>query len=338
MSVLSLGYIGVETSSLEDWSGFATGILGLQQVDKSGATRAFRMDDRKQRFILNEGEEKGPSIYGWEVADHSALLSVAAKLESDRVQVTLGDRALAQQRQVHELIVFNDPMGNRIEVFYGPIIASDAFQPGRAISGFRTGPNGMGHIVFTADTRQLVEEMSRFYIELLGFKLTDYYSEPFEARFLHVNPRHHSLAIVQSDKRSFHHLMLELYSFDDVGQGYDLVLQDKEQVAATLGRHTSDFMTSFYTWTPSNFMIEYGWGGRSINPDGWQAHERGGGPSLWGHERSWVSDEIKEKSQKMRLANGENGNRAPVQVMEGNYQLADGACPWWDGLKANASK
>ncbi|MBV1867555.1 MAG: VOC family protein [Marinosulfonomonas sp.] len=338
MSVLGLGYIGLETAGLEDWSGFATDVLGLQQVDKTKLTRAFRMDDRKQRFIVNDGAEKGPSLFGWEVADHTALLSVAAKLEADHVTVTMGTRALAQEREVQELIVFKDPMDNQVEVFHGPLIATDKFIPGRAISGFRTGVNGMGHIVFMADSRELVDKMSRFYIDLLGFSLTDYYSNPFEARFLHVNPRHHSLAIVQSETRAFHHLMMELYSLDDVGQGYDLVLEGDDLVAATLGRHTSDYMTSFYTWTPSRFMIEYGWGGRSINPDIWEAHERAGGPSYWGHERSWASAEIKEKARQLRLANGKAGNRAPIQVMEGNYQLADGACPWWDGLKANASK
>jgi hypothetical protein len=26
--------------------------------------------------------------------------------------------------------------------------------------------------------------------------------------------------------------------------------------------------------------------------------------------------------------------RAPVQVMDGNYQRMDGVCPWWDAVKA----
>ena len=55
------------------------------------------------------------------------------------------------------------------------------------------------------------------------------------------------------------------YSFDDIGQGLDIALGEG-RVATTLGRHTSDFITSFYTWTPSGFMVEYGWGARSIDP------------------------------------------------------------------------
>ena len=36
-----------------------------------------------------------------------------------------GSRALADERFVKDLIVFSDPVGNRIEVFHGPQIASE---------------------------------------------------------------------------------------------------------------------------------------------------------------------------------------------------------------------
>jgi hypothetical protein len=131
--------------------------------------------------------------------------------------------------------------------------------------------------------------------------------------------------------------MMELFSFDDVGQGYDLANADGK-VATTLGRHTSDFMTSFYSMTPSQFMIEYGWGGRSIEPANWQAHERNSGPSLWGHERTWTSDDVNKKAREMRHANAAKGLRAPMQVMEGNYQVMAGVCPWWDSVKAASAQ
>jgi hypothetical protein len=152
------------------------------------------------------------------------------------------------------------------------------------------------------------------------------------ARFLHVNPRHHSLAFVQSGKNAVHHVMMELFSFDDVGQGYDLALAEKDRVAVTLGRHTSDFITSFYSWTPSAFMVEYGWGARTIDIEHWQAYERKEGPSMWGHDRCWLSATDNAKARALRLANAANGYRRPVQVIDGNYQVMSGICPWWDSV------
>ena len=48
-------------------------------------------------------------------------------------------------------------------------------------------------------------------------------------------------------------------------------LTQPDRVGVTLGRHTNDFMTSFYCKSPSSFMIECGWGGREIDPANWQA-------------------------------------------------------------------
>ena len=39
------------------------------------------------------------------------------------------------------------------------------------------------------------------------------------AYFMHVNSRHHSVALVGAPVRSMHHLMVEYYQLDDVGQG-----------------------------------------------------------------------------------------------------------------------
>ena len=110
-----------------------------------------------------------------------------------------------------------------------------------------------------------------FYTDILGFRLSDYILRPFKAYFFHLNPRHHSLAFVDTGTDGVHHLMVELCYLDDVGQAYDLALRDPARIGATFGRHTNDEMTSFYSISPSKFMVEYGWGGRSIDPDAWIA-------------------------------------------------------------------
>src|SRR5258708_32860315 len=147
----ALGYVGIRTRRLEDWSAYATRFLGLQLVDHSRTTMAFRMDDRKQRIVVEADEREGPSFYGWEVDGAKALDDLGAHLEKSGVKFARGSRALADERRVKDLIVFSDPIGNRVEVFHGAEIASEPFKPGRAISGFRTGALGMGHAVLSAD-------------------------------------------------------------------------------------------------------------------------------------------------------------------------------------------
>jgi 2,3-dihydroxybiphenyl 1,2-dioxygenase len=332
----ALGYVGVRARDVGEWASYGSGLLGLQRIDKTRSTLAFRMDDRKQRIFIKADGGEGIGVFGWEVADRASLDALAARLDNSGVGVERGARALADERHVEDLVVLADPAGNRLEIFCGAETAGDPFKPGRSISGFRTGALGLGHVVLNVDTPETTERLTRFYRDLLGFRLTDYYSQPFVARFFHVNRRHHSLAFVQAGKSGVHHLMMELFSFDDVGQGYDLALAEPGRLAVTLGRHTSDSITSFYSWTPSSFMVEYGWGARMIDIDSWRAYERKEGPSLWGHDRSWLPSEDQARARRQRMDNAANGMRHPVQVIEGNFQVMDGVCPWWDGVRARA--
>ncbi len=284
------------------------------------------MDDRKQRILVNEDGQTTISAYGWEMADGAALDAMAARLEKAGVAVSRADRSLAQERKVADIVLLKDPGGNRIELFHGPEIAADPFQAGRNIAGFRTGPLGLGHVVMQSAN---IDPMIAFYRDVMGFGVSDFYDKPFKACFFHVNPRHHSFALIQHDKDIVHHLMMEYYAFDDMGHGWDIA-QAQDRVAVTLGRHAGDDMTSFYTWTPSGFMVESGWGGKCIDPETWVPGERSVGPSIWGHDRLWMPPEKRKEAREMVLRNGRNGLRRPVQVIEGNHNLMPGVCPWWD--------
>jgi 2,3-dihydroxybiphenyl 1,2-dioxygenase len=325
-----LGYVGFGSADLDGWRQFGTGLVGLQAVERSASLLAFRMDDRKQRIVIDRAMPDGARFFGWEVTDAAALDRLGARLEAAKLEVIAEPQTLADNRRVRSLISFRDPAGNRLEAFHGAEIADTPFRPGRSMSGFRTGPLGVGHAVLTVEN---IDAVMPFYVDVLGFGLSDYIEKPFRAYFFHINARHHSLALIETGKNGMHHLMVEMFSLDDVGQCYDIALSEPERVNVTLGRHTNDFMTSFYARTPSSFMVECGWGGRDIEPTTWQPFEMTAGPSLWGHERVWLPPADREVARQMRMQAAANGLRAPVQVMDGNYKLVSGTCPWWDGVK-----
>jgi 2,3-dihydroxybiphenyl 1,2-dioxygenase len=327
MRLKTLGYVGIRSQNLDDWAVYASRFLGMQLVDKSRTSLSFRMDDRKQRLLVNQADAEAPGFFGWEVEGAAALDALAGHLENNGVQVARGSRALADERHVRDLIVFTDPVGNRLEVVHGAENATDPFVPGRAISGFRTGPLGMGHVVLHCEK---IDQVLPFYADILGFKLSDYFTEPFAAYFFHLNPRHHSLAFIETGRNGIHHLMVETCFLDDVGQAYDLAQRNPEMIATTFGRHVNDEMTSFYSWSPSKFMFEYGWGGRTIDPETWSPRVISEGPSLWGHERSWMTPEQRDQARDLRIRNAAEGLRIPLNVMDGNYQRARDVCPWWD--------
>ena len=320
MSIVGLGYVGVSSTHLDDWDGLATRLLGMQRVDAAAGVRAYRMDDRRQRLVISrEGGEK-LGFVGWEVDDAATLDAVASRLEDDGVRVQRGTRSLADQRHVRDLVVFEDPAGNRLEVFHGAAVASEAFIPGRPISGFVTGALGMGHIVLNVPD---AEALLPFYRDVLGFRVTDVGLGGIKLYFMHVNGRHHSFALAGTGRHGLHHIMVEVSSIDDVGQGYDLAQVQEDRIAYTLGRHTNDYMVSFYTHTPSGFFVEYGWGGRVIDPATWQPHETFDGPSFWGHERLYLEPAQRKRMRDLRMDAAARGVRAP---------MAPTNCPWLDAV------
>lgn len=325
MTLKALGYIGIRSPKTQDWSAFATDLLGMQEVDGAAGSRAFRMDDRKQRLLVtdeSDGGEEGLDFTGWEVDGPEDLDRLAGRLENAGVPVKLEAATLAGQRLVKQMISFRDPDGNRVEVFCGPEVTSDPFVPGRPISGFKTGTMGMGHAVLHVEN---IDRLVPFYRDLLGFHVTDYGLTPFPLYFFHLNGRHHTFAMAGTGRRGMHHFMVELQSLDDVGQGYDIAQQEKDRLAYSLGRHSNDHMMSFYANSPSGFFVEYGWGAREVDPETWEPHETFDGPSYWGHERVHMPEgsPARERLREMRMDAAKRGLRAPDPV---------GGCAWLDAV------
>src|SRR2546421_659542 len=78
-------------------------------------------------------------------------------------------------RGVERLVGFDDPWGNRHELFFGAR-SLGSFRPTREISGFVTGALGLGHVVFVLpDLEQAVD----FFTRVMGFRLSDFIDVPF---------------------------------------------------------------------------------------------------------------------------------------------------------------
>jgi 2,3-dihydroxybiphenyl 1,2-dioxygenase len=287
-SVTQLGYLGIGVGDIAAWERFATHTLGLQNngSDADG-TLFLKMDEYHHRFALHADGRDDVMYVGWEVADEQALQAMSAQLQAAGVKVTPGSAELASARRVVELMTFNDPNGIVTEIFYGPLVHFDApFASPRAISGFETGTQGLGHIVLGVDD---LDDSLHFYRDGLGMRISDFIQLSGVAggrrmAFFHCNPRHHSLAFMAMPKtaKRLRHFMLQVKALDDVGMTYFLCQDQGVPVARGMGRHTNDHMVSFYMQSPSGFEVEYGWGARVVDDSTWQVqqHTRG---SIWGH-------------------------------------------------------
>src|SRR6202051_3988218 len=104
MAVRALGYAGFGSADLDDWWQFGTGLVGLQAVERSPSLLAFRMDDRKQRIVIDRSLPEGSRFFGWGVADAAGLEAVAGRVPGSEVDVAAEPQTLADTRRVRALI------------------------------------------------------------------------------------------------------------------------------------------------------------------------------------------------------------------------------------------
>lgn len=291
-SVTQLGYLGIGVSELARWEHFATEVLGLQVAGAdSDGSMFLRMDEYHHRFALLPGGNDDVAFVGWEVRDQPSLDEIRRRLSADGVEVAEGTPEETRARRVVGLIRLKDPSGIPTEIYFGPLMNFEQpFKSPRAISGFVTGEQGMGHIVVRVDD---TARSLHFYRDLLGLRISDFIEmrshrsgQSLSLTFMHCNPRHHSIAfgVIPARKRLMH-FMLQTRSVDDVGSTYYLCQDRGIEISGTLGRHTNDHMMSFYLRSPSGFEVEYGWGARVVDDATWQVQKHEA-PSIWGHRGS----------------------------------------------------
>jgi len=290
MSVTQLGYIGFSVKDLEAWRTLAGPMLGFELRERVGddAPLYLRLDENHHRVALFPAKVESIAYIGWEVADFDALERLAERIAGGGIEIHRGTEEQAETRKVHAFYALQDPEGFPVEIFCGAMLDDAPLRTDRPVSGYVCGELGLGHIVLIAkDPKGLAD----FYLKTLGFRLSDYIAwDDARGTFLHCNPRHHSLAILNEcyglKAGSVHHIMVQAEAMDDVGRAYDLVMKNKVPIALSLGKHSNDHMTSFYLATPSGFEIEYGWGGRLIEDEETWRVQRYKSPKLWGHNRA----------------------------------------------------
>ncbi len=294
MTVRSLGYVIIEATDLEHWRRFALSTLGLMAgpPGPDGSLR-LRIDERPFRLAVIPGKANRFVSCGWEFRDLQALDACLASLGAADVAVRAGTADEAANRLARQIAFCNDPCGNQLELYVGRANDYVPFASARGLSGFVAGDQGMGHVVLPAPQ---LEKTREFYQKHLGFADTDEMwldmtGNPADPRlgiyFMHAdNPRHHSLALMGGPAPSgCVHIMLEAGTLDDVGLALDRCVADGAHISSTFGKHSNDFMLSFYVQTPGGFDLEFGCHG--LQPD-WNTWVPTYSlvPDLWGHRWS----------------------------------------------------
>ena len=293
MDIRSLGYIGLNSTKVDDWRRWGSEIIGLGLKDPTPEVSAlssampkvdgalyFRMDDRRQRIVVYPSDKDELAYMGWELAGRIAFRQALEKLDRLGYPYELASEAQALERGVQGMAALYDPAGYRHEIFYSAYYLETSMEYGRSPmrEGFRT-EHGLGHLVLMVP--EFNRELDDFATEVLGMRsfaggtsIPNSGAKPGEDGRVRTemyrgekNKLSHNL--VYMEKKGFyglHHMLIEFKHLDDLGRTYDLVQKKSEYpLIMTIGRHQADTFLSFYTSTPSKVILEVAWNSMELD-------------------------------------------------------------------------
>lgn len=283
--IKQLSYLVIESEKHQEWTTYAAEFMGMQ-TRQDGELLKIRMDEFAYRFIIKPGSSEDLFALGLLVDSPQALRQLEDQLVAKGVEVQHGTPEEKASREVSDLIWVSDPEGLRIEITCSPTIDTNPVPTPLVDGGFVTGNKGFGHVALCAADLAAAEN---FYMNVLGFKLTDYIVQdiqgiPINFTFMHVNPRHHTIALagLPSPTR-LNHMEVQVRDMDVIGRAMQRAKDQDISFYMNLGRHPNDRMLSFYVNTPSSFALEIGGCGLEIDDESsWQVRTYNA-ISEWGH-------------------------------------------------------
>lgn len=297
MNIKELGYLVLDTPSLEAWRRHLRDVVGAMVAEGVAGTWRVRIDERDCRVLLREASAEKLGAIGWLLRDEAEYTRAFERSQAAGHVPVTGSAEECVARRVNGLFWLRDPAGHRHEFAWGPVVNfRQHFVSPVGVPAFVTGEQGMGHLVVTCEPAQFAAT-SRFLTEALGLKVANFRaqslgSEPvkFPITWFHAdNPRQHSLGLAASavpgaQSHGCRHINVEVPDIDDVGRALDRADLHGVRIVRSLGRHVNDRAISFYMASPGGFLIEYGCAAPRRDWSIEIAYDEGGAGSLWGHK------------------------------------------------------
>jgi len=241
--------------------------FGLDRVESGSAGATFATRDHTTIDLRGSSDDALPAAVApgstirevvWAVPDQTTLEAIAAELAADRPVHRGPDGTVHSVDEDGYGIAFRlsrrkpvEPAPNRLNIYGAP--------PSRPINSridfFEAiRPASVAHVVvMTPD----VERAARFYIDRLGFRITDKFLNA-KGVFLRSagSPYHHNLFLIHGTERGLHHIAFAVTDFNDVIQGGNAMLRSGWETRMGPGRHVIGSNYFWYFKSPCGGAME----------------------------------------------------------------------------------
>lgn len=294
-----IAYVRSGVADLDKAVDFATRIVGLELQEQSETGVAHLRSDHRHHCLAFVEGQSGVLATGFEVADDDALERAETELEQAGYLVRRGDQDEARSRRVRNVIGFDDPFGNRLE------LASQQETITRPVRFAReAGINEFGHVCLDAPN---VHDAYKFWSTTFGARVSDWIGDA--ACLMRIDPVHHKLAVFQGDEPGMCHMNFQVDSIDDLFRNWHFLLENGVEIIQGPGRHPQSTAIFLYFLGPEDFSYEYSFGVQRIeNEAAWQP--RTFDPSERGSIDMWLGPTRRTSTQLQAPAESPSGGNS----------------------------
>jgi 2,3-dihydroxy-p-cumate/2,3-dihydroxybenzoate 3,4-dioxygenase len=252
---LRLGYVALQVTDLPASTRFYADVVGLSLARADRSSTWLRCSEKPYDLLLEQGTYPGLRRIGFELETHRDLQLAFAYLTDiglDPVWVA----GAGDLEEAGGALRTRDPgMGLEIELYAAQRAARVAFEPTVAKI------ERLGHIVL--NTRSFASA-HRFWVEQLGFEVSD--EVPGRIAFLRCfpNPLHHTLALVSAATDGLNHVNFMVTDIDDVGRAINRMKKANVPIVFGPGRHLPSGSIFLYFLDPDGLTTEYSFGMEEI--------------------------------------------------------------------------
>ncbi len=242
IQVRRLGHATFSTPDMEKQIDYWSGIMGFVVVNRDKKRVDLATKYGHEAITLVPGPPAILERLSFQVAPGSDLGDLAAKLAEHGVK---SDRASDISPGVRSAITFTDPKGTLIEVFADyQLAADDARDPVIA-------PLKFGHIAYRV---QDPKKITDFYIDVLGFRMSDWIGDHFS--FLRCGPDHHTVNFARYKEEKLHHIAFEMKDVAAIHRACDYLAKNKIQMVWGPIRHIVGHNIAAYHRNEDDIRVE----------------------------------------------------------------------------------
>lgn len=271
MGILRLGHVDITVPDLDLATAYYTEVIGMSETERTDDRVFFKCWDEQDHHSLavRFDPRVGIDRISFKVTDEDDLATLEQRVE--RYGYRVGRVHRGEEIGQGESIRFETPSGHEMELVHEvERLGSDVptVDPAPRPADTRAiAPPRMDHVLVTAEE---VPEATRFYMDVLGFRLTEQLLDG-EGRqigtWMERSHSPHDLAVVSGPNGGLHHFAYWLDDWTLVRDAADVLAYNAVQIDVGPTRHGITRGATIYFFDPMGTRNEVFTGGYRPDPD-----------------------------------------------------------------------